>query len=150
MKLESDERTVKITGKYKANEVEITISILQLAKVFQSDKKVLKETEKEGFGSTTLEDACEQTRELVKLFPKIKVKPNKVNCGKASVHETPRDRYASKERGNIIKMYGEDLFGWSNEGIIVKVPRELYERDLKERNFNFILKHNAIEFQKIK
>ena len=70
MKLLEDNITVKIIGDYLKNKIIIKLSILQIAKIFGTDKKII---DKLDFGSIEDEYKCDETREYVKKFPNIDV-----------------------------------------------------------------------------
>jgi len=138
MKILENKRTTTIIGEYKKREMKIELSILQLAKAFQCDKEVLKELENEGFGSEELEDKCKEIIEIIKKFPDVKIGKNLINCGYIS----------AREEGKIAKIFGEDLCGWNNEGIMVIFPTEVYNKELKGKKFEMILKQDSVELNK--
>lgn len=141
MKVLKDGRTIRIIGECKGKEIEIELSILQLAKVWNSDKKVLEKLKYEGFGSAELEYECKETVKMVSEFPNINVNlTNKI--------EILYDRVVIRGvMPDIIMVCGEDLNGWDNEGIRIKFPKELYPDELEEIKFDFILKPNSIELK---
>lgn len=147
MQILDDERTVKIIGEYKNKEMEIKLSVLQLAKVFQCDKEVLKEQEKYGWGSEELEDKCEEIREIIKKFPNVEIGKNEINVGYTSVVNKSLDRDSEDMKDQVVRVFGEDLCGWGNEGIRIKFPIELYQQDLQRKEFDFILKQDSIELR---
>ena len=147
MQILDDERTVKIIGEYKNKEMEIELSVLQLAKVFQCDKKVLKEQEEYGRGSEELEDKCEEIRDIIKKFPNVKIGKNEISAGYISVVNKSIDRDSENMRDQVVKVFGEDLCGWANEGIMILFPVELYNQDLLGKEFDFILKQDSIELR---
>jgi len=147
MQLMEDERTVKIIGEYKNEEMEIELSVLQVAKVFRCDKEVLKEQEKCGWGSGELEDKCEEIREIIKKFPNVKIGKNEINVRYTSVVNKSFDRDSEDMKNQVIRVFGEDLSGWENEGIMIRFPVELYKQDLQGKEFDFILKQDSIELR---
>ncbi len=123
MSIEDDERTALIVGDYKNVEIRIKMSVLQLAKIWGVDKNVTEELDR-GFGSEELEDECEEVRALIKKFPNIKVENNKlIFDGYSFIDETiDRDSFEKK----FVSVFVEDITGWSNEGIEIKIPKEIY------------------------
>ena len=148
MKILDDERNVQIIGEYKDEEVEIKLSVLQFAKVFQCDKEVLKEQEANGWGSIELEDKCEEIREIIRKFPSGRIRKNEIKVDYVSIRDNSRDRDSSDMKEKIVRIYGEDLSGWENEGIMINFPVDLFRKDLKGREFDFILKSDSIELRK--
>jgi plasmid maintenance system antidote protein VapI len=86
MELLENQNTVKIIGDCFGHQVTMEISRLQLAKIFGTNKEVLKKVEND-FGSKEYEDRCEETREYVKKFPEIKVWNNELGFGYVSVED---------------------------------------------------------------
>lgn len=128
MKTKNDGGTAEIEAECENKKCTVELSILQLAKVWNVDKEIVEEAE-ERFGSTELEKKCNEIRKIISKFPKVKIPENKINLDSTSfvIDNKPE---ASKEFINFI---GEDLCGWSNEGIIVKMPVEID----KKHNINF-------------
>ncbi len=147
MQILEDERTVKIIGGYKNEEMEIELSVLQLAKVFQCDKEVLKEQEEYGWGSEELEDKCEEIRDIIKKFPNVEIGKNEINVGYTSVVNKSIDRDSEDMKNQVVRVFGEDLCGWGNEGIMIRFPVELCKQDLQGKEFDFILKQDSIELR---
>ncbi len=137
MELLDDSKTVKIIGDYKQKEIIIKLSILQLAKVFNSDKDVLKELNETTWGSTKLEDKCDETKDLVEKFPDVDIKNNEVKVEYISLK--PKSK-----KNSFLNIYGEDLCGWRNEGINIRFPKRFYNKELKDKDFYFILKQDSI------
>lgn len=147
MQILNDERTVKIIGEYKNKEMEIKLSVLQLAKVFQCDKEVLKEQEEYGWGSEELEDKCEEIRDIIKKFPDVEIGNNEIEVGYTSLVNKSLDRDSEDMKDQVVRVFGEDLCGWGNEGILIRFPVELYNQDLQGKEFDFILKQDSIELK---
>ena len=145
MQVLDDGRTVRIKGKYSDEELEIDLSVLQLAKVFQCDKEVLKELEISGFGSEKLEDKCVEIKEVIKKFPNVEIGDFEINAGSVSeINE--RDRYSGKNYQGVW-LVAEDICGWFNEGIRIRFPERLFEQELKGKAFDLILKQDSIELR---
>lgn len=147
MRILKDKRTVGIIGEYRGKEIEIELSVLQLAKVFQCDKDVLKEQERYGWGSRELEEKCEEIIDIIKRFPNVKIVENKIGVEDISVIDNSKIKYYLNTKENIVKIFGEDLSGWENEGIKIRFPADLYRQDLEGKDFNFILKQDSIELK---
>ncbi|MFA4960042.1 MAG: hypothetical protein WC548_00050 [Candidatus Pacearchaeota archaeon] len=147
MQILNNERTVKIFGGYKKKEIIIELSILQLAKVFQCDKEILKEQENYGWGSEELEYRCKEIREIIKKFPKVKIEKREIVARYTSVTKKIQNKELEDMKDQIIIIYGEDLCGWENEGILIQFPEELYQQDLREKEFDFVLKQDSIELK---
>ena len=128
--------------------MEIKLSVLQFAKVFQCDKEVLKEQEANGWGSIELEDKCEEIREIIKKFPSGRIRKNEIKVDYVSIKDNSRDRDSSDMKEKIVRIYGEDLSGWENEGIMIKFPVDSFRKDLQGKEFDFILKPDSIELRK--
>lgn len=122
MELSEDRNTVKIVGECSGHKVRMEISILQLAKIFGTDREVGDECERIGFGSVELEDKCAETRELIKKFPDVKVWERKIEF--TYVRASARDEKS-------VDIYAEDLVGWSNEGLRIDFPKEIFDSELK-------------------
>jgi hypothetical protein len=143
MKLLKDERTVKIKGKYKGKRIEIILSILQLAKLWNTDKKVLEKLNDPEFDLgyiDLLEYECKETRKMISKFPNVNLPKNKIEIPYPYVDTRPTKQHT-------IMISGMDLCGWDNEGIYIYFPEELYPNELKEKKFDFILKQNSIELK---
>ena len=144
MKLDNDEITVKTTGEAFGYKIPIKLSILQLAKIFGTDREVGEECESIGFGSQELEEKCEETKELIKKFPDIRVWNNEVKFDYTSVEEISRKSVSSNP--NVIQIYAEDIVGWNNEGILTDFPKELYDKELKCKKFEVSVKPFSVIF----
>ena len=118
-----DERTVLIFGDYENSEIKIKMSVLQLAKIWGVDKKVLNELG-EGFGSEEFEDKCEDARKLIKNFPNIKTENNRLVFESFSFIDETIDGDAMEKR--FVSVFVEDICGWGNEGIEMKIPKDIY------------------------
>jgi hypothetical protein len=140
MELYPDNNTVCITCNNSGHEVIIELSILQLAKIFGSDTKVISEIENK-FGTDEYEDKCAETRQLVKEFPKIKANNKELEFFDNTVSSTNEDleflkKFPIKEES--IRLYGEDIGGWNNEGIRIRIPKVLYNQFLANKQFKII------------
>jgi len=140
MKLREDKRTVEILGDYNGKEVIIELSVLQLAKFWNTDKEVLKKLEKSGWGSEELEDECKETRELVEKYPNIKVE------WKPLVIKPPRNGVNWNKEKDIMCAWAIDISGWKNEGIGIIFPLPLYPEEL-DNEFIFSLFFDRIELE---
>jgi len=133
MKLSEDGRTVIIKGVCLGHHTKIEISILQLAKIFGTDRKVGNKLSEIGFGSEELEDECDETRDYVKKFPEITVWERELEFPEVSVEdESWAERSTDPE---IIWIHAEDIKGWSNEGLRIDFPKKIYDSELKGKNF---------------
>lgn len=116
--------------------VAVELSILQLAKLWQTDKKVLKLMDEQGgFGSVKLEDQCKETRKLVNEFPKIKVTGESI-----VMNETVMRHDEDVFHNPRLKVIGEDLVGWEREGIAASLPN----RDLEGKKLKMTLRPNEL------
>ena len=131
MELSKDGNTVHIDADAFGHKIDITLSILQLAKIFGTDGEVAGEYLKSGFGSVELEDKCNETREFVKAFPNITVWDNKVEFRDISISEGDTEE--------TLKIFGEDISGWSNEGIMIIFPKKLYNKTLENKKFRIFV-----------
>ena len=138
MSLSSDGRTVFIKGDFFGEVVDLKLSVLQLAKVFGSDRMIVQEAEN-NFGSEELEDKCNETREVVKNFPKIDVWNNKVELSDCGINSAEVDK-------GIIRIFGENMCGWGNEGVLIRMSREIYGKVLEGKDFKIILTPFSIIF----
>lgn len=153
MELLENQNTVKVIGDCFGHQVIMEILILQLAKIFGTDKEVLKEVEND-FGSTEYEDRCDETREYVKKFPEIKVWNNKLEFDYVSVED---QKWVKESRENkfqeklinpeTIGIYAEDIVGWGNEGIRIDFPRELYDKELKDKKFGVFVSPFSVDLR---
>ncbi len=136
MKLSKDGISVEIKGKSMSSfsfgkDVDIKMSILQLAKVWGTDRSVGDELENgEGWGSKELEEKCDETKGEIKKFPNVKFWDKEIEC---------YDNGGPHEREDMITVYGEDLSGWNNEGISIKMKKEVYEKEINGKKFKVIL-----------
>ena len=136
MRLLDDMNTVKIIGDCLGHRVTIKISVLQLAKIFGTDKEVVQEVG-DGFGSEEYEDRCDETREHIKRFPEIDVLRDELEFGYVSVEdETWAKRSADPQ---TIGIYAEDIVGWGNEGIRIDFPKEIFNHKLKGKKFRVLV-----------
>mgnify|MGYP001573041172 FL=1 len=138
MKLIEERRSVEIIGKiieisktlYKNKKAIITMSILQLAKIWGADKENVSDADN-NFGSEKLENQCDETRELVNKFPDVKFGNKEIECQDNTI--------ISDKDNNKIDLLGEDISGWENEGVLVRIPKEIYDKELDEKSFKLIL-----------
>ncbi len=144
MKLDDDGIKVRIIGEAFGYKIPMKVSILQLAKIFGRDKEVVEECGKAGFGSEELEEKCEETRGLIEKFPDIKVWDNKLKFDYVSVEDNSWKRKSSNP--DVIQVYAEDLVGWNNEGILIALPKELYDKELRGKQFEMFVKPFLAEF----
>ena len=154
--MQDDERTVLIIGDYNNFEIKIKMSVLQLATIWGTDKNVIKELDR-GFGSEELEDRCEEVRNLIKKFPNVKVENNKLVFDSYSFIDETIDRDSPEKK--FVSIFIEDIVGWGNEGIEIKIPKDLYcskfEKKkyltrVEEVNKKLIIEENFIEIGKKK
>jgi hypothetical protein len=117
MKLSEDKRSVFIAGKSFGYSVTIKMSIIQLAKIFGTDRE-LSGLDYDGLVSGELEDNCKETREFVQKYPEIQVWDSFILFDSISV----------KEVENNIQIFAEDISGWDNEGIYITIPKEIFEK----------------------
>ncbi len=132
IKLSEDENTVFIKGYYKDKEIEIKMSILQLAKLWGTDRKITEELDRD-FGSEELEYQCDETRELVSKFPNIKEENNELDFDCYSIVGSTLDRDNPERK--FVTIFVEDIVGWDNEGIIIKFPTELYNSTFEGKRY---------------
>ena len=130
---ETTNKKVKIKGKIiseinKGKEIKTEISILQLAKIWETDKEVLKELRKTWFGSKELESKCLQTQKLIKKFPKIPTRNNEVSFDYTSVKDNIINTDSQGKKEELVKIFAEDLNGWEGEGIIITLRKETYKK----------------------
>jgi len=138
MKLSEDKRTVFIDGDCYGKEVKIKLSILQLAKVFGTDRELAQDVE-HSFGSEEYEDGCIETRKYVEKFPKISVWDREIEfsgCGGEN-----------REKKEVILIWGEDMGGWDNEGVQITFPQELYDRILEGKDYSISMTPFRIIFK---
>jgi hypothetical protein len=119
----------------------IKMSILQLAKVWSTDRERVSIADND-FGSAFLEDKCIETRKLVKKFPKVQLWDKEIDCGEVTSHPVNYKEYLS--------LFAEDLCGWNNEGIEIKMSKEFYEKEVKGKRFKLILTPFKIKLGVIK
>lgn len=154
MRLKEDSRTVQIEGeivnpfKIYKEKINIEMSILQLAKVWGTDRKAVSKVENE-FGSEELEDLCEETKEEIKNFP-IEFWNKEIKCGYVNTTDKTNDRDSPDMKTQIVRIYGEDLCGWDNEGILVEIPKEIYDKELKGKKIEMILEPVLIKLRENK
>lgn len=132
MSVQDDERTVSINGDYKGVEIKIKMSLLQLAVIWGVDKNATEELDR-GFGSEELEDKCEEVRNLIKKFPKIKVENNKLVFEDYSIIDETLDRDSPEKR--FVSVFVEDIVGWGNEGIEIKIPKDIYYSKFEKKKY---------------
>jgi hypothetical protein len=160
MSLENNNCTVKILGDFIASEVIVKMSILQLAKIFNSDKSIIEKVKGAYFGDGQLEEKCIQTMELVKKYPNINVKGEAILLNRITSFDVSRNE-SGKILSKTAEIFAEDLSGWSNEGIRIEMPTESYikylsqdkiianeKRKIFELNYSMVLKWDSIEFKK--
>jgi uncharacterized secreted protein with C-terminal beta-propeller domain len=134
IKLSKDKNSVEITG---TPDTKIKMSILQLARIWGLDKKITEEALFH-FGSEKLEMQCNETRELIKKFPKIKLEGREMKI--SSVDILTKD-------DKILKIIGEDLCGWNNEGIKIEMSKKIYDKNLDGKEFSMRLNPKEIELR---
>jgi len=146
MKLSENRRTVLIEGICFDEKVEIEMSILEIAKIFESDAKEISDLE--GFGSEEYEDRCLETQELIKKFPDIPKKENEIEFKDVTIGNVLDENY--KASNHKIMIYGEDLSGWNNEGIRIKFPTEIYDKYLSNKKFKIYSGEISIKLEPLK
>ncbi len=122
MSILENKRKVKIIGYCEGISVEIELSILQLAKVFRTDRKVLKRQEKYGWGNEEFEDKCRETKKLVENYPNINILDKSIKFGQINL--TQKKIFYDKKQKICIQIYAEDIFGWNNEGLIINFQED--------------------------
>jgi hypothetical protein len=132
--LNEEGNTVNIIGDLGIN---IKMSILQLAKVWETDKSVMSKLEN-NFGSNELENQCKETRDLIKKFPDIKFDEKEIKFDDISFRETKEEN---------IRIYAEDIVGWNNEGITIEMSKKIYDENLDRKEFFMILIPNGIKLE---
>lgn len=142
MELFDEDHMVKILGQSQEMMVTIEMSILQLAVLFNTDKKILAEMNAAGgFGDHWLEERCVETRELVKNYPKINFTDNKITSSLSSnLYFQAYDKDGDENYGLISF---EDLCGWGNEGINIILPKGIYDK-FADKNIQIELKQTEI------
>ena len=153
MLLSEDQNTVKIIANCFEHRVVVELSILQLAKIFGTDKDVF-ETMETSFGSTKYEERCDETRRYVQRFPEINIENNTVEFRYVSVtdqeYRAENMQYQAQEASNhpeTISVYAEDIVGWDNEGIRIRMPRKIYENELKGTRFGVLVRPFSIDLK---
>lgn len=137
-----NQNTVKIIGDCLGHHVTMNISILQLAKIFGTDKEVGGELGND-FGTEEYEDKCDETREYVKKFPEINVWNKELEFNYISVEN---EGWAKKSTNpETIGIYAEDIVGWNNEGLRIDFPKEIYNQKLKEKKFRVFVSPFSVE-----
>ena len=149
MKLIEEGRSVEIIGKimeiskapYKNKKAIITMSILQLAKIWGTDRENTSDADN-NFGSEKLEDKCDKTRELVNKFPDVKFCNKEIECQDNTI--------ISDKDNDKIGLLGEDISGWGNEGVLVRITKKIYDKELDGKSFKLILTPTFIKVKEEK
>ena len=144
MELSEDKRTVKISASCLKAPVEIKISILEIAKIFGTDTEIADEAENE-FGSEELEEKCKETRGYVKKFPNIKSWANWVDFGIANILSVSDSKTGLASKKTVL-ILGENFCVWGNEGIRIKLNSEVYDNNLKGRDFKILVSPSEVKF----
>ena len=147
-------KTVQIEGQIVnpsgfKDKILIEMSILQLAKIWNTDKKIVTKL-KNDFGSPELEDQCEKTKEKIRKFPNVEfldkeIKIDDVYLESSVKYDNTKNNQEIKER--IIKIFVEDIVGWGNEGIRMDLPKEIYDKAINRKEFKFILTPTLIKLE---
>jgi hypothetical protein len=132
------DNTVEIIGEFQGQAVPIRLSILQLAKAFGTDKDVVSEVD---FGSAQLEERCTETRAIIERFPDVELNGIEVELTDIGIHQANDDLHE-----HLIVVIGEDLYGWSGEGVQVHLPIPIYERELEGKKYRMVLKARSVDF----
>jgi hypothetical protein len=135
--LSEDKRSVVINGKYKRNFLKISLSILEIAKVWGTDKTIIEKV-RNSFGSEEYEDGCNETREKISDFPNIKIENNLIEIDEIDL--------VTKDE-SVIKLIGEDITGWGNEGIEILIPLEAYRKLRKQNPKKMFLESKSITIE---
>jgi hypothetical protein len=130
MKLSEDERTVIIKGNCLGHNVKIEVSIIQLAKIFGTDREIADEAT---LNPEECEKKCKETKEYAKKFPDIAVWDKELEFREVSVEDESWTEISADPK--IIMIYAEDICGWDNEGIRIDFPIKVYNSELKGKNF---------------
>jgi len=144
MDLLKDRNTVKIIGDCFGSLVVIEISILQLAKVFGTDRNIGQEIGS-NFGSKEYEDKCEETREYIKKYPNVEVWDKEIEFKDVSVdieNATRKSMYPE-----TVGIYAEDIVGWDNEAVRIYFPEKVYNQTLKDKKFKVFVSPFFVEFK---
>jgi hypothetical protein len=131
-----EDRTIKFVYNFKGNEITVEMSILQLAKIWGTDKGLFKNFV---FGDEELEDKCVETRKLLSNFLDIKVENNKLDFNDFQLFSRSKDRSL---------LWVEDISGWGNEGIRIYVPIKFYDEFLKDKKIGVQVNSKFIDFIK--
>jgi hypothetical protein len=134
IELSKDKNSVEITG---TQDTKIKMSILQLARIWGSDRKITDEAVFH-FGSEKLEMQCNETRELIKKFPNIKLEEKEIKISFVDI--------LTKDN-KTLKIFGEDICGWNNEGIKIEMSKKIYDENLDGKEFSMILMPNGIKLE---
>ena len=105
----ADNLTIMINGKYNEHCININLSSLELAKLFETDLKIVEEATNK-FGSNELEKNLKEIREVVEKYPNIKRTDNKIILKDVKIKK--------KANGSIELISEDDICGWEGEDII--------------------------------
>jgi len=139
--------TVRILGNLFGEDILVELSILQLAKVFGTDKDILGLVEK-SFGSEEYERECNGTRKYVRSFPDIDVFDKEIEFfgHKFLIKNSLVDENRQNNLERIspfeletIGIYSEEIVGWNNEGLRIDFPKELFNRFLKDKEIRIFM-----------
>ena len=141
-----DERNVSIIGSYKNQEITIKMSVLQLAVLLGTDKGVFEKYLEFNYNPKVLEEECEETRKAVENFSGMKFKRVERICHTVDIYgkPTPFNKYFE---GDIVKIFTEDLSGWDNEGIIIKMPKQIFDSMIGKKEMIIMLTPESIVFE---
>ncbi len=143
------DRLVEINCDCEGQKATVEISILQLARVYRCDKKVLEKLEEQIFGSYELEQECKEILEIIKNYPSVKINRDKIICEDVRFDVNLKERVIFNSENMTCSFYSEDLVGWNNEGILVTIPAALFKEKLDGNAFQFILNQDCIELAEL-
>ncbi len=133
VKLIPHEMSVEFIAESKNKEIRVIMSILQLAKIWDTDKTLRKGMD---FGTSELEEGCKETLELLKNFPNISIKNNSLLF----------DKFSVKKWQEELLIWVEDLSGWNNEGIRIYIMDDIYNSFLKDKISKVEVNSKSINF----
>lgn len=141
----NDGRTVQIVGLLNGKKIEVYLSVLQLAKIYDVDTKIVGEAEKK-FGCKELEDSAYEIRDIIKNFPDVEINNNKKIILDYYINNSTSNENSLYVKKRVVKVRGEDLCGWSNESVSFELPLDIYKKKLEQKSFDLFLKQDCIEF----
>lgn len=135
MEVMGDRVTARVIAEYQGQPVTAYMSLLELAKIFETDEEVVSQADN-NFGSLKLERRLSEIQSVIGKYPDVTLASNQL------VLEGVKSRECSD---GSIKLTCEDMVGWDGEGIKVLFSRKAFSRNRLQDVSKIVISQGSIE-----